>query len=138
MDFEGLRAIEEKLNLKLPSEYVNFILSYPKLPDSEEQKYLEETIFRDSETVIRDNEFFRDELLELVQETFDITLAWGKHFLLVGSDGCGNYYFLDTTRTPAPVHFFDHESGGLECLASDIHGLYKHFIDTSNEVRSWK
>ena len=138
MDFEELREIEKQFNLKLPSEYVKFILAYPTLPDSQDQKYLEERILRNASLVVSYNEFFREELLELVPETFDTTLPWGKHFLLVGSDGCGNYYFLDTTQSPAPVHFFDHETGELEYLAADIHGLYKHFIDTSNEVKSWK
>jgi hypothetical protein len=133
MNFESLRHLEKSLVIKLPTEYSKFMLDYPLLSDSQEHRYLEETILRDVELIIQDNEYFREEIEGLVKDTFDLDLTWENYYLIVGSDGCGNHYFLDTSKSPAPVYFFDHESGLFEFIAGNISGLFKYFIDVYHE-----
>lgn len=38
---------------------------------------------------------------------------WPREYLVVGQDGCGNSYLVDTREQTAPVYFHDHETSEL-------------------------
>ena len=138
MDFQALREIEKRYSLRLPAEYCSFVLDYPVLENKSEQRYLEETIYRTLEWVVTANDFFRDEAEGPAQSPAFEGHGWKHSYFVVGSDGCGSYYFLDTARKPAPVYFFDHGQEAVEFVAKDISGLLALFHELSAEVESWR
>ena len=137
MDFRALREIENRHELRLPKEYCSFVLNYPTLADASKQRYLEETISRSLQTILIDNDFFRSDTEGPVQSSAFQEFGWKSSYFVVGTDGCGNYYFLDTSKSPAPVYFFDHGLETVEFLASNISGLKAHFETVCAEVDSW-
>lgn len=138
LDFRALREIEKWYDIRLPAEYCSFVLDYPALDSESEQRYLEETISRTMEGVVIDNDFFRIEGNGPATSPAFQEHGWKPSYFVVGSDGCGNYYFLDTAKKPAPVYFFDHERETVEFLASDITGLLAHFQEILARIETRK
>lgn len=138
MDFRALREIEKRYDIRLPAEYCSLVLEYPVLEHESEQRYLEETIYRTLKGVVIDNDFFRNEDDGPVKSRAFREHGWKPSYFVVGSDGCGNYYFLDTAKKPAPVYFFDHEHETVEFLANDISGLLAYFHAVIAEADSWE
>ncbi len=136
MDFRALREIEKRYDIRLPKEYTSFILNYPSLEDENEQQYLEETISRCLDVILSHNDFFRDDTDSPRHSVAFREFGWQDSYFVIGSDGCGNYYFLDTSRNPAPVFFVAHGEEKIEPLAKDISGLLEHFLEVSAESKT--
>jgi hypothetical protein len=56
------------------------------------------------------------------------------NYLAVGEDGFGNYFFLDTSRSPAPVMFYDHEESGFDEVAPSINVWWPNVLALHRRV----
>ena len=111
-----ITQIESQLNLSLPQEYRDAILSHP-LPDSSSYNYEfcghYETLLAEN-NLIRDNGFFDHD--------------WNSALFIIGFDGCGNKYFITTSPFDGRIYFADHEED-FDLVALTKNEYYESFSE---------
>ena len=113
MNDNDLGRIERELSVTLPPEYRALQLSYPNDLDSDIREH---EIFDDAERVIAET--------KLARSNDFMTSSWQAAYVVIGDSGCGDWYFLDTTQSPAPVRCWNHEIDEIEDEATDIQKWY--------------
>jgi len=113
MNSDAFAELERKLSLAPPLEYRQFLGAFP-----------------DDLRAVLANCGAEDYLFDNPHSVMMRTLACRRgpfydtefpdDYLCIGEDGFGNYYCLDTSRNPAAVMFFDHESDEFELKAGSI------------------
>jgi hypothetical protein len=109
-DFSGLTAA---LSVPLPQQYRDFLLHYP--PELRQAKYFDNAkhggpadfeLLADPQQIVEFNQRER----EFWPESDYADVEFPSSYLLIGHDGCGNLFAIDTSVTGAcPVIEFDHE-----------------------------
>jgi hypothetical protein len=113
-------AIMARATGEVPIEYLRFVADYPILPDD----------FAD----VREREVFAD-----VQKALVVNLevrrrppvdgaAWPDQYFVVGESGCGDWYCLDTSHSPAPVVCWNHETAAFEPTAHSLSAFLEHIL----------
>jgi hypothetical protein len=98
MTRDDLREIEVCFGLRLPAEYCELLLAYPReLPTNVQGTEL----LSHPADITNENRSVRAGPLWGVE--------WPSQYFVVGDDGAGNLYCIDTQQSPAPVLFFDHD-----------------------------
>ena len=98
MKRSDIAAIEAQFDVTLPGEYVSLLLAYSKdLPELVSGLEL----YNQQWELVSDNESVRKGPLWGV--------TWPAHYFVIGSDGAGNYFCIDTKHTAPPILFFDHD-----------------------------
>ncbi len=90
--------IERELDIELPEEYKSILLAYPFAHDS---VVYEDDLFGDAATLISRNQ-------ESGQYGFMVH-DWPSHYLVIGTDGAGNDFFIDLQAAGSAVYIADHE-----------------------------
>lgn len=98
MDENDIHMIHSELLVQLPKDYVDRMLNYP-LAGTDNEGW---ELCDDAEIIVKHNK----ELRRL--GFFDI--PWPDHFFVIGSDGCGNFYFLNLKESDCRVYFANHEN----------------------------
>ena len=99
MNESDLELIEEKLGVRLPKFYEKYALVFPVVLDEGEPM--------GSTFIVKSSEMI-DLNRELRSGGF-YDLHWPDHFLAVGDDSCGNYYYIDLNRKECRVQFACHD-----------------------------
>ena len=55
--------------------------------------------------------------------------TWPDDFLIVGGSGCGDYYFISSSRAFTGVRIYEHEVGETSEIASNLDGYYDHILE---------
>jgi hypothetical protein len=62
-------------------------------------------------------------------------VAFPDSYLLVGDDGCGNLYAIDTAKTNGPVFEFDHEVSEWSNRARSLEEFGRQLLEMAAELR---
>jgi hypothetical protein len=98
MTRNDLDELEARFAVKLPIDYREFLLAYPA----------------DLPAVIRGYELL-DHPAMIAIENANVRdglfwgIEWPSHYFVVGADGAGNVFCIETTKHTPPVLFFDHD-----------------------------
>ena len=119
-----LAGVESRLGVLLPSHYRRFLLAYPQaLIDAKldlghtQESPADRKFTSHPDRLIELNEEVRESGTPWVGEAGD---PWPDRYLVIGDDGCGNYYCLDLRAGDEGVWFYDHDAGGFERQFSDL------------------
>lgn len=132
---DDVAALGRRLELQLPTAYVDALLHYPFPLDSE----LAEVVFFPAPAkIFQQNDLYR-------KEGF-FGHAWPKHYLIIGGMGNGDVIFLDTSREAPAVLVADHElSSGADRMAIDawyggmlLPEWLKDVMEGWQEARKWE
>lgn len=110
MTLTDIAAIEEALAIRLPDFYQKILLNYPPALHAADR---EEYLWSEAKDIIEMNQ---------MMQTIE-------HAMLIGDDGCGNYYFINTDNRDEAVLFIDHEASEEE-EPSDYRPLLTKQADT--------
>jgi hypothetical protein len=109
MNTQDLMELETLFGITLPTDYKALLLDYPAELPSVVKGYA----LVDHPELIKDqNENVRAGPLWGVK--------WPLNYFVVGDDGSGNLFYLDTTKNPSPVFVFDHEDRAFREEAPSI------------------
>lgn len=103
MNLGDIKYIEDKLGKKLPQAYVDVVIDYPKgllATDSKDFGLLD-----DPEIIAREN-------LNVRRVGF-YGEKWPDRYLIIGLNGCGDYFVTSLESDKFSVGFADHET--MEC-----------------------
>ncbi|MHC4875307.1 MAG: SMI1/KNR4 family protein [Planctomycetota bacterium] len=107
-----LDYVAEALGVELPEEYIDFAQSLAE--SGVEPPILNGMLETDAEQIISLNErlWFAIPLAGLNQ--------WPADYLVIGDDGCGNYFIADDSQDTVPVLFYDHEADSISRCADSL------------------
>lgn len=115
-----LDAIEQRLGVRLPRFYREFVSNYPNLPeDSSDIAAFE--ILDDPARLIALNEALRSGIVP--------GLAWPEGLFVVGESGCGDYYAIGLDGQSEAVLCWNHEHGEFEESSASLKVFVKGLVD---------
>ena len=116
-----LSKLEMMFGVTLPEFYRQFRQSYPRRltePTLREESIAEREIVADYEQLIDLNQSVRDPNLWYFGEH-----PWPSHFFVIGDDGYGDHYFIDTRGEHLGILFQDKYSWDIERKAESLDEL---------------
>ena len=117
---EELDHLETALELTLPEAYRALMLDHPGF-------FRQHELCDHADPLVYDNRTLR-------AEGFFGT-NWPKDYLVIGSDGTGNVYFITTAPFDGKVYFADHEGGpGPDDLeTAKLHDSLEDYVESLRE-----
>lgn len=107
--------------LFLLENYESVIHNYNHLPLEIKDELEELYLIRDPKALVQQNELVRK---EEVAWTESIN-SWPKNYFVIGHDGCGNYYYLETNDYS--IGCYDHDEPSFQQEAPSL-SLYANEI----------
>jgi hypothetical protein len=123
MRADDFDTIEKSLSIVLPDQYRSVLTQYPFPPDPDSSSLW---LVDDHETVIETTKTFRAN-----QGTRG---PWPLDYVYLGNDGGEEAYFLDVSRTPAPVLTYEYETGAIRPQAPDLAAWIDELRDRLVEI----
>lgn len=103
MTSDDIAAIESALGFSLPQPYMLVVTNYPPaLVHTDAPGF---ALFDDPELVIDAN--------RMVRENGYFGEQWPEQYVIIGENGCGDYYVVTKNSAKFSVGFADHEA--MEC-----------------------
>ena len=122
MNIEQVRNIEQTLELKLPSDYVQIITNYPsKLSSTEAPDF---GLLDDPDKIIQENKY--------VLENGACGGPWPMQYFIIGINGCGDYYVIKHQESKFSVGFADHEVASIDFYAKDLEDFTEKLLKEMN------
>lgn len=110
-----IEKIEKETGLKLPQGYIDIVTHYPaELLDSDAADF---GLLDDPDVIIEEN--------ISVRKSGYFGEKWPDHYLIIGQNGCGDYYVTNLNSNEFSVGFSDHEVMACNLYASNL----KEFIE---------
>jgi hypothetical protein len=107
--------IEEALGHLLPSQYRDFLIHYgDELREINEALPFRAVLWWDADDVIRENLMFRRHAADLPIASGRSEQPWPDYFLVIGTNGGGDYWFIHREALEPAVLFWDHETHRIE------------------------
>lgn len=132
---QRIDELEKKVGLILPQQYRTFLENYPQW--LAQHKYSDDPKFggpsdfellSDLKQIAKLNRCWR----KLWAESDYAEIPFPKSYLLIGEDGCGNIFAIDTQSTgKETVLEFDHELMQWESCADSIGDFANKLVKTS-------
>lgn len=116
----ALKKLEREFGVSLPKDYVAFLSNYPVDLDevNEDAGNVEAAsdlyILNSADRLQSFNEEVRDPEMTFPDD------PWPKHLFVIGHDGCGNYYAIDTTKEKGAIWLFDGDDLEFQHVSADI------------------
>ena len=99
MDVADIKAIEAALQIKLPQHYAELVTNYPiELLGTEAEDF---ALINNAKQLIDEN--------HSVRFGHFYGSRWPNNLLLIGTNGCGDFYVTALNATEFSTGFFDHE-----------------------------
>ena len=112
---EDIKRIKKETGLNFPKCYIDVIINYPsELLGSDAQDF---GLLDDPDEIIEENND--------VRESGYFGEKWPERYLIIGKNGCGDYYVITTDSKEFSVGFSDHEAMECNLYASTL----KEFIE---------
>ncbi len=97
--------LEQNLGVKLPADYKQLLLNYPRELEKLGAKELH--LIDDIDWLVEQNLFAR----ESPSEFFWWKKEWNKNYFVIGEDGNGNCFYINLSEKENPsVYFLNHEA----------------------------
>jgi hypothetical protein len=114
LTIHDIKRIERTLKLRVPRAY-SILLS------SEIDECVDEiSLLRSPKQIIATNLQCRD---------FEVDeAAWPRKYFVIGKDGCGNFYVLDSSKSDGAVLMYDHEQDAFIRYASSLKKFIASFV----------
>ena len=124
----ALQQLAKQFRVSLPQSYIEFMSNYPRGLSRSGGELAEPVsdlhIFKSPERIRDFNLEVRD-----LGDIFADDEVWPAAYFVIGHDGCGNFYALDTKNAKGKIVMFDHEEGDFEDVASDIRNFERYVRD---------
>ena len=118
MTSEDVDLIESQLDLTFPADYRAFVIDYPPAL----RRFAgEHEIFDTQDAVVQHT------LERRLLGAGDRTVP--EHFVVIGTSGSADYYFLDLSESPPPVMFENRESGSITTAAPSFTVWYEQLVE---------
>ncbi len=118
MTSDDIAAIERALGFSLPHPYTNVVTNYPPaLADTEAPDFglfNDPALVIDANRTVRENGYFGEQ--------------WPDQYVIIGENGCGDYYVVTKTSTEFSVGFADHEAMECNPFASNLNDFVAKLI----------
>jgi hypothetical protein len=119
MTLDDIKRIESATGLKLPQCYVEVVTNYPsELLDSDAQDY---GLLDDPEVIIEEN--------ISVRKNGYFGEKWPERYLIIGQNGCGDYYVTTLNANEFSVGFSDHESMSCNLYANNLAEFIEKYLN---------
>ena len=115
---EELSSLESEFLVRLPESYRNFLQNYPRRlteVSAEDEAIAELQLVNSYEQLLELNTSIRNPDYWFFGEH-----PWPNHFFVIGGDGYGNHYFLDTSGEYPGVRFQDSNNWAVGHAASSL------------------
>ena len=116
---EELSNLESELLVRLPGAYRNFLQNYPRrlteISADDDETIAELQLINSYEQLLELNTRIRSPDLWFFGEH-----PWPNHFFVIGEDGYGNRYFLDTSGEYPGVRFQDCDNWAVGYAAKTL------------------
>ncbi len=110
-----IRRVEKETGLDFPKCYVDVIVNYPmELLDTDAPDF---GLLNDPDEIIEEN--------LTVRENGYFGEKWPERYLIIGKNGCGDYYVITPEATEFSIGFSDHEEMACKLYAINL----KEFIE---------
>ncbi|OUC12096.1 MAG: hypothetical protein B0A82_24295 [Alkalinema sp. CACIAM 70d] len=121
---EDLSHIEDAVGVALPPGYKALQLAYPsEIPPIARGYELLHHPFH----VLNENRSVRDGTLS--------GMAWPQSYFVIGQDGAGNYYCIDSALEEPSVLFFDHADRSFREEAPSLSAWVNQVVQFHNEAQ---
>jgi hypothetical protein len=119
---DDIRNIEEAIKLKLPQAYIDVVIDYPsELLESDAPDF---GLLDDPDEIINEN--------ISVRENGYFGEAWPERYIIIGQNGCGDYYVTTPESTSFSVGFSDHEKMECRAYANDLKEFIAKYLSEKN------
>jgi hypothetical protein len=115
MDASEVARIEIALGHPLPTPYRDFLIHY-----GEELKEIKETLtyravfWFNADDIIGENLMFRRHAADLHVAGTEGELPWPDYYLVIGTNGGGDYWFIHRKQLEPEVLFWSHDTHRIE------------------------
>lgn len=138
MNQNDISRIQNATQVPLPNGYRELLLKFPRnlktILNSRPKDARD--IYTDAQTIIRWNKFFRREEYEYENST-GVICKFPPHHIVIGANGLGDFFHLNTNRKRTAVLFWCHETGEITGHSKDLADFVRWvFVTTAdNETR---
>ncbi len=129
MKKDMIQEIENKLNIKLPSDYQKILLNYPKELLNHESLSIDKDDEGPASLQLINNHNVLIELNISTRELYkkDNDFLWQKNYLQIGVDGCGGIFYIRIDEKHSAVYFY-HWEDGIEKHSTSIKKFVKDIV----------
>jgi len=114
MTLEDIKRIEKETGLRFPNPYIDVVTNYPvELLDTDAPDF---GLLDDPDEIIEENND--------VRENGYFGEKWPERYLIIGKNGCGDYYVTTPDSEDFSIGFSDHEEMACNLYANNL----KEFI----------
>lgn len=142
---EEVAGLEKAFDVRLPADYVAFILNYPERlkalkKDSgwKQESPAHRELLSDPKALQKINELVRSPNTPWTAEDpeagFQDDGPWPAHYFVIGDDPTGNYWCLNTKSTGTQVLFYDHDFGTFQKQADSVEQFAAWLVET---IEKW-
>ena len=119
MNLDDINKIERETGLKFPKSYIDVVTNYPDdlletdAPDFGLLDNPEDII--DENNSVRENDYFGEK--------------WPERYLIIGKNGCGDYYVTTPESEGFSIGFSDHEKMECNLYAKSLNEFIEKFLN---------
>ena len=124
MTTDEIRRIERETGLNLPSCYVEIVTNYP--PDLAGSDAPDYGLLDDPDAIIEENSKVREEGY--------FGEKWPERYLIIGRNGCGDYYVTLLDADTFTVGFSDHEAMACNPYANNLSEFIEKYLREQGEI----
>jgi len=132
-----VKKIETALGCSLPAEYRSFLIDHSdEVRRIKEMLPLRAVLWSDPKEIIRENKAARKYAHEMVIGKEE--RPWPKDFLLVGTNGGGDYWFIDTAGALEGIRHWDHETQRISQCCKTFERYLRDLRRDEKEPAKWQ
>jgi cell wall assembly regulator SMI1 len=109
MTADDITQIERELGMSVPADYRALVTAYPANLPAEARGY---DLLDHPSYIITENRSARRSTVHGIR--------WPDPYFIIGQDGSGGWFCLDTQRNHSPVIYFDHEDRSFREVAASL------------------
>ena len=119
MNKSDIDKIESETGLKLPTSYIEVVTNYPaELLNTDAKDF---GLLDDPEVIIEEN--------QSVRTNGYFGEKWPERYIIIGINGCGDYYVTTSECKDFEIGFADHEAMACNLYASSLNEFIEKYTN---------